>query len=155
MADYMKPVIFKLNEEMFGVDINKVQGIEKQINIVPVPNSTSYIDGIINLRGEVVPVYDLKKKFGMKSSSISENFIIVRFNGVALALGVDAVLEIDDLPADKVVSMPSMVKTSATAYLDRVANLKEGLVILLDIDKLLTDEETNNVKKLADDMAQN
>ena len=48
-----------------------------------------------------------------------------------------------------------MVKTSATAYLDRVANLKEGLVILLDIDKLLTDEETNNVKKLADDMAQN
>jgi purine-binding chemotaxis protein CheW len=155
MADYMKPVIFKLNEEMFGVDINKVQGIEKQINIVPVPNSTSYIDGIINLRGEVVPVYDLKKKFGMKSGSISENFIIVRFNGVALALGVDAVLEIDDLPADKVVSMPSMVKTSATAYLDRVANLKEGLVILLDIDKLLTDEETNNVKKLADDMAQN
>lgn len=155
MADYMKPVIFKLNEEMFGVDINKVQGIEKQINIVPVPNSMSYIDGIINLRGEVVPVYDLKKKFGMKSGSISENFIIVRFNGVALALGVDAVLEIDDLPADKVVSMPSMVKTSATAYLDRVANLKEGLVILLDIDKLLTDEETNNVKKLADDMAQN
>lgn len=155
MADYMKPVIFKLNEEMFGVDINKVQGIEKQINIVPVPNSTSYIDGIINLRGEVVPVYDLKKKFGMKSGSKSENFIIVRFNGVALALGVDAVLEIDDLPADKVVSMPSMVKTSATAYLDRVANLKEGLVILLDIDKLLTDEETNNVKKLADDMAQN
>ena len=155
MADYMKPVIFKLNEEMFGVDINKVQGIEKQINIVPVPNSTSYIDGIINLRGEVVPVYDLKKKFGMKSGSISENFIIVRFNGVALALGVDAVLEIDDLPADKVVSMPSMVKTSATAYLDMVANLKEGLVILLDIDKLLTDEETNNVKKLADDMAQN
>jgi len=155
MADYIRPVIFKLNEEMFGVDINKVQGIEKQINIVPVPNSTSYIDGIINLRGEVVPVYDLKKKFGMESGGISENFIIVRFNGVALALGVDAVLEIDDLPADKVVSMPSMVKTSATAYLDRVANLKEGLVILLDIDKLLTDEETNNVKKLADDMAQN
>ena len=91
----------------------------------------------------------------MESGGISENFIIVRFNGVALALGVDAVLEIDDLPADKVVSMPSMVKTSATAYLDRVANLKEGLVILLDIDKLLTDEETNNVKKLADDMAQN
>ena len=91
MADYMKPVIFKLNEEMFGVDINKVQGIEKQINIVPVPNSTSYIDGIINLRGEVVPVYDLKKKFGMESGGISENFIIVRFNGVALALGVDAV----------------------------------------------------------------
>ena len=65
MADYMKPVIFKLNDEMFGVDINKVQGIEKQINIVPVHNSTSYIDGIINLRGEVVTVYDLKKKLGM------------------------------------------------------------------------------------------
>ncbi len=153
MADYMKPVIFKLNDEMFGVDINKVQGIEKQINIVPVPNSTSYIDGIINLRGEVVPVYDLKKKFGMTYDGRNENFIIVRMNGIALALGVDTVLEIDDLPADKVVAMPGMVKKADTMYLDRVANLKDGLVILLDIEKLLTDEETNSVKKLTDDMS--
>ncbi len=153
MADYMKPVIFKLNDEMFGVDINKVQGIEKQINIVPVPNSTSYIDGIINLRGEVVPVYDLKKKFGMTYDGRNENFIIVRMNGIALALGVDTVLEIDDLPADKVVAMPGMVKKADTMYLDRVANLKDGLVILLDIEKLLTDEETNGVKKLTDDMS--
>ncbi len=153
MADYMKPVIFKLNDKMFGVDINKVQGIEKQINIVPVPNSTSYIDGIINLRGEVVPVYDLKKKFGMTYDGRSENFIIVRMNGIALALGVDTVLEIDDLPADKVVAMPGMVKKADTMYLDRVANLKDGLVILLDIEKLLTDEETNGVKKLTDDMS--
>ena len=153
MADYMKPVIFKLNDEMFGVDINKVQGIEKQINIVPVPNSTSYIDGIINLRGEVVPVYDLKKKFGMTYDGRNENFIIVRMNGIALALGVDTVLEIDDLPADKVVAMPGMVKKADTMYLDRVANLKDGLVILLDIEKLLTDEEINSVKKLTDDMS--
>ena len=153
MADYMKPVIFKLNDEMFGVDINKVQGIEKQINIVPEPNSTSYIDGIINLRGEVVPVYDLKKKFGMTYDGRNENFIIVRMNGIALALGVDTVLEIDDLPADKVVAMPGMVKKADTMYLDRVANLKDGLVILLDIEKLLTDEETNSVKKLTDDMS--
>ena len=153
MADYMKPVIFKLNDEMFGVDINKVQGIEKQINIVPVPNSTSYIDGIINLRGEVVPVYDLKKKFGMTYDGRNENFIIVRMNGIALALGVDTVLEIDDLPADKVVAMPGMVKKADTMYLDRVANLKDGLVILLDSEKLLTDEETNSVKKLTDDMS--
>lgn len=153
MADYMKPVIFKLNDEMFGVDINKVQGIEKQINIVPVPNSTSYIDGIINLRGEVVPVYDLKKKFGMTYDGRNENFIIVRMNGIALALGVDTVLEIDDLPADKVVAMPGMVKKADTMYLDRVVNLKDGLVILLDIEKLLTDEETNGVKKLTDDMS--
>ena len=153
MADYMKPVIFKLNDEMFGVDINKVQGIEKQINIVPVPNSTSYIDGIINLRGEVVPVYDLKKKFGMTYDGRNENFIIVRMNGIALALGVDTVLEIDDLPADKVVAMPGMVKKADTMYLDRVANLKDGLVILLDIEKLLTDEETNSVKKLTNDMS--
>ena len=116
-------------------------------------NSTSYIDGIINLRGEVVPVYDLKKKFGMTYDGRNENFIIVRMNGIALALGVDTVLEIDDLPADKVVAMPGMVKKADTMYLDRVANLKDGLVILLDIEKLLTDEETNSVKKLTDDMS--
>ena len=60
MASYVKPVVFKLGEEYYGVDINAVRGIEKEISIVPVPNSVAYIKGIINLRGEVIPVLNLK-----------------------------------------------------------------------------------------------
>ncbi len=150
MADYIKPVIFKLNDEMFGIDINRVQGIEKEIQVVPVPNATTYINGIINLRGEVVPVYSLKKKFNMPDTGVSENSIIVRMNGIALALGVDAVLEINDIPKEKIVQMPSMLKSAELQYLDRVANLDSGLVILLDIDKLLTEEELHRVKTITE-----
>ena len=56
MADYIRPVVFRLGDQEFGVDINLVQSIEKQVNVVPVPNSMKYISGIVNLRGEVIPV---------------------------------------------------------------------------------------------------
>lgn len=61
----MKPVVFKLDNENYGVDINLVQGIEKEQQIVRVPNTVNYIRGIINLRGEIIPVYDLRAKFGL------------------------------------------------------------------------------------------
>ena len=64
MADYIKPVIFRLGNQQFGVDINLVQSIEREINIVRVPNAMKYISGIVNLRGEVIPAFSLRKKFG-------------------------------------------------------------------------------------------
>ena len=61
----MKPVVFKLDSENYGVDIGRVLGIEREQQIVRVPNTVSYIKGIMNLRGEIIPVYDLRKKFGL------------------------------------------------------------------------------------------
>ena len=72
MSDYIKPVVFKVGNEMYGVDINLVQSIEREIQVVPVPNSMPYIKGIVNLRSEVIPVYSLKKKFGLVDNGVSE-----------------------------------------------------------------------------------
>ena len=84
MADF-KPVVFKLENELYGLDINKVQGIEKEQQVVHVPNTASYIKGIMNLRGEVIPVYSLRKKFGMSDvASADVQYIIVRANGSLL-----------------------------------------------------------------------
>lgn len=152
MADYMKPVVFKIVNEVFGVDINLVQSIEKQIEVVPVPNSVSYIKGIINLRGEVVPVYSLKQKFGLENAPMSDSTIIMNASGVKIALEVDEVMEIDDINPDKIAAMPALVKTKDTAYLDRVANVNGRLVILLDINALLSADETESVKQLAEKM---
>ena len=152
MANYLKPVVFKLNNEVFGVDINEVQSIEKQINAVPVPNAMSFINGIINLRGEVVPVYSLKKKFGMATGEPSESTIIINTSGARLALEVDEVLEISDVSPDSITAMPALVKNEDTQYLDRVANINGRLIILLDVHKLLSEAETESVKKLTDDM---
>ena len=136
MADYIKPVIFRLGNQQFGVDINLVQSIERQINIVRVPNAMEYISGIVNLRGEVIPAFSLRKKFGTDDAvgSIGEDStVIVNIPGV--------------------VPMPALAKTVDTAYLDRVANVNGELVILLDVEKLLTQSEAESVKKFTEDMS--
>lgn len=152
MADYIKPVVFKLGNQAFGVDISLVLGIENQINIVNVPNAVSYVKGIINLRGQVVPVYSLKRKFNIPDDEPSRNSIIINTGDVMIALEVDEVLEISDIREENIVPMPVMIKTIETKYLDRVANIDGKLVILLDVTKLLTEEEEAGVKKLAEDM---
>lgn len=157
MADYIKPVIFRLGNQQFGVDINLVQSIEREINIVRVPNAMEYISGIVNLRGEVIPAFSLRKKFSIDDSvgSIGEDStVIVNIPGtVKLALEVDEVLEIGDIDADSIVPMPALAKTDDTAYLDRVTNINGELVILLDVKKLLTQSEAENIKKFTEDMS--
>ena len=154
MADYIKPVIFRLGNQQFGVDINLVQSIEREINIVRVPNAMKYISGIVNLRGEVIPAFSLRKKFGTDDNVgvIGEDStVIVNIPGVVkLALEVDEVLEIGDIDAQSIVQMPALAKT-----LDRVANVNGQLVILLDVEKLLTQSEAENVKKFTEDMNDN
>ena len=153
MADYIKPVIFRLGNQQFGVDINLVQSIEREINIVRVPNAMKYISGI------VIPAFSLRKKFGTDDNVgvIGEDStVIVNIPGVVkLALEVDEVLEIGDIDAQSIVQMPALAKTVDTEYLDRVANVNGQLVILLDVEKLLTQSEAESVKKFTEDMNDN
>lgn len=157
MADYIKPVVFKINNQLFGVDINLVQSIEKDIEVVMVPNAMHYISGIVNLRNEVIPVFNLKKKFGFPDSSsgvIKDTAIIVDLPGmIKLALEVDEVMEIGDISPDAIVSMPMIAKTDESQYLDRVASVNKKLIILLDVAKLISESEAENLKKLAEELS--
>ncbi len=153
MADYMSPVVFKLGTEYYGVDIAAVVGIENSLNIIRVPNSAAHIKGIINLRGDVIPVYDLKCKFNMESKGTDgTNMVIVRIGDVSVALDVDQVEKIDNLEPSNVVEMPSLIKNSETRYFDRVANVSGKLIVLLDIDCLLTEEERDAVRNVKEEM---
>lgn len=153
MAEYIRPVVFKLGKQLFGVDIEKVQSIEKQIDVVPVPNSIAYISGIVNLRGDVIPVFSLKKKFSMENADeICENTIIIGINDLKIALEVDEVMEIRDFSSDDILEVPSIVKNEETQYLDRVANGEGTLILLLDVNQLLSREEAEGVKKFAEEM---
>ena len=126
MADYIKPVIFRLGNQQFGVDINLVQSIEREINIVRVPNAMKYISGIVNLRGEVIPAFSLRKKFGTDDNVgvIGEDStVIVNIPGVVkLALEGDEVLEIGDIDAQSIVQMPRLL----------IQNILTGLPMLMD-----------------------
>lgn len=142
MADYIKPVVFKLGEQFYGVDINLVTGIEKELSIVPVPNAVPYVRGIVNLRGEVIPVFSLKKKFSMDNSNqIGENMIIVKIGDINIALDVDDVEEISDIDPANIMNMPVVIKSEEVKYLDRVANINGRLIVLLDVEYILTEAE--------------
>lgn len=155
MADYIRPVVFRLGDQEFGVDINLVQSIEKQVNVVPVPNSMKYISGIVNLRGEVIPVMSLKEKFNMEDKSKGDNTVIVNLPDMKIALEVDEVIEIGELQPDKISLMPKLAKTENTEYLDRVASIDNKLVILLDINKILSEEEAQGIKEFTEQMKNN
>ena len=155
MADYIRPVVFRLGDQEFGVDINLVQSIEKQVDVVPVPNSMKYISGIVNLRGEVIPVMSLKEKFNMEYQSKGDNTVIVNLPDMKIALEVDEVIEIGELQPDKISLMPKLAKTENTEYLDRVASIDDKLVILLDINKILSEEEAQGIKEFTEQMKNN
>lgn len=153
MADYIRPVVFKLGDEYYGVDINLVIGIEKEMKIVRVPNTVDYIKGIINLRGEAIPVYDLKKKFNMTADAKQgNNLIIVKLYDIKVAFDVDEVNEISDISPENIVKMPVLVQTDEVRYFDRIAHVGGKLIILMDINYLTTESERKRIHELKEEM---
>ncbi len=153
MADF-KPVVFKLDEELYGLDILRVQGIERDQQVVRVPNTASYIKGIMNLRGDVIPVYSLRKKFNLPDTAKTDiQYIIVSANGNLLALEVDAVDEIHAVEDENVHVVPTIVNSAQTRYFDKVLKTNRGLIITIDIDKLLSDEEIQQIQQMKEDLA--
>ena len=114
-----------------------------------------YISGIVNLRGEVIPVMSLKEKFNMEDQSKGDNTVIVNLTDMKIALEVDEVIEIGELQPDKISLMPKLAKTENTEYLDRVASIDNKLVILLDINKILSEEEAQGIKEFTEQMKNN
>lgn len=148
-----KPVVFRLDKELYGIDILRVQGIEKEQQVVRVPNTASYIKGIMNLRGDVIPVYSLRKKFGMPESTSDEvQYIIVSTNGTLLALEVDNVDEIHNIDDEDVHVVPSIVTNGDTRYFDKVLKTSKGLIITIDINKLLSDDEMEQIQQMKGEM---
>lgn len=145
-----KPVVFKVGNQKFGVDISNVQGIEKDQNVVPVPNTASYIKGIINLRGEVIPVYSLRKKFKIsEESNVKSEYLIVRIKGNLMALEVDGVEEIHDVEPEHIFDVPTIINFGDTSYIDRVVSTDgNNIIIIIGIDKLLTEEEIESVDEI-------
>ena len=135
---------------MYGINILNVSGIENGHEIIRVPNSSGDIKGIINLRGDIIPVVDLKAKFGLPSDNKDQDsLIIVKTSINNIALEVDAVEKIYNLEEADVVDMPVIAKGNGVYYLNKVAKINNKLIIMIDPDKLLSDEEAVAVKEIA------
>ena len=145
----LQVVVFKINGDKFGVNIDYVNGIEREQKIIAVPNAEESIKGIINLRGEVVPIVDLQSKF-VKGYNEKENteLIIINLRNGRMGLEVDKVYEIFDLEKDDLSEMPTIAKGEGVRYFERVAKVKNELIILVNPHKLLSEIEAQNVEEL-------
>lgn len=145
-----KQVIFILGDEEYGLDIMLVNAIEKYTDFVPIPNAPSYIRGIINLRGDVIPVYSLRRKFGLAEKEMDDNtkLIVTKSNGILMAYEVDAVKEIIEIPAENLIETPPIVKSIQTSYIQCVANLSGRMIVLLDHNGILSLSEQESIQEL-------
>lgn len=145
-----KHVIFKLEGEEYGLDIMYVNAIEKYTNIISVPNAPGYIEGMINLRGDVIPVYSLRSKFGLPKKQADDNtkLIITKMDDILLAFQVDSVQEITELSPENINETPRILKTSNTAYIGQVANIDGRMIILMNLKGILSDSEQKNIEEI-------
>lgn len=145
-----KPVVFKLGEEEYGVDITVVQGIENVLPIVPIHNINENIKGIINLRGKVIPVYSLRKKFGMPNVSYTDDtkFIIAKAgDDITIALEVDMVEDIQNIKEENIHAVPKIIVTKTTEYYNKLININGRIIVMLDVSKLMKEEEVEELQK--------
>ena len=146
----MKQVLCEVGGNIYGIDIEKVQGIEKKLDIVPVPNASRLIEGIANLRGEVIPIFSLYEKFQVQPKELTEEttYIIIKVDDMRLGFRVDAVAEIVELPESEFYPVPKIVYNEDTKCLCSVIRVNNQLVINIEVEEILSAVEKSNVSNM-------
>jgi purine-binding chemotaxis protein CheW len=143
-------VVFRLAQEEYGLPITKVQEINRMVPITKLPQTPSFVEGVINLRGRIIPVIDLRKRFQLGKNEQSEDtrIIIVEVDGQTVGVTVDQVAEVVRLPGNAVEPPPPTFILEAQ-YVNGIGKLDDRLLILLNIDKILTSQEAIALKKIS------
>ncbi len=143
-------VTFKIAGEEFGVDILKVQEIIRMLPITKVPNAPPFVEGVINLRGKVIPVIDMRKRFGMKANphDSQTRIKVMDLQGQVVGFVVDAVSEVLRIKESTVEPPPPVVAGIGSDYMRGVGKIGDRLLILLDLDKLLTESELETLSSI-------
>ncbi len=148
MADVTKDgetqlVVFMMEKEEFACNINDVSEVLKMIRVTPLPRSLDFVEGVINLRGEVIPVIDLRKRFGLaEAERTAENrIIIVEVEDRLVGLIVDAVSEVIRLMNKQIQDAPNQVAGNKTDLIMGVGKIEDRMLIILNLDRILTSEE--------------
>jgi purine-binding chemotaxis protein CheW len=146
-----KYLTFKLAEEEYGLEILKVREINGLMDITAVPRTPAFVKGVINLRGKVIPVVDLRLKFGMSSVESTEQtcIIVVDVGGIEMGIVVDQVSEVLNIPSGEIEPPPSFGVSVDTDFILGMGKANNRVTILLDISKVLTGEEMAGMADVA------
>lgn len=149
IMEEIKVIIFRLKNEEYGVDVNQVKSIERMERITRVPNTAPFVKGVINLRGVVIPIIDLRNRFGIEHLEYNDStrIVIVNVDDVEVGLIVDAANDVIDIPVNSIEPPPKVVGGVESKYLRGVAKLSNRLLILLNLDKVLNPDEVKELEK--------
>jgi len=136
-----KYLVFSISGEECGIELSKVSEIIRPQKTTPFPGVPKYINGIINLRGAVMPLMDIRKRLGVKAFPKKERVIIVSIHNEKIGLLVDSVNEITNIDDNNIASPPAIFRGIKPEYLKGIGKIPERLIILLNLDNLLTTEE--------------
>jgi purine-binding chemotaxis protein CheW len=144
-------VVFELANEHYGVDIAAVESIIKMQPITVVPHAPAFVEGVTNLRGKVLPVIDLHKRFGLAEDGAAKDqrIVVVSVGNSEVGMVVDGVSEVLRIPGEAIEPPPPMVTTVDSTFITGIAKMPERLVILLDLNEVLTIGEKAELGSLA------
>lgn len=144
--ELLQIVSFRVGDEEFGLDILSVQEIIRHQHLTRVPNSSEFVDGVINLRGKVIPVIALRKRFGIvqQPSEAQSRIVVLEVNNMVLGFIVDSVPEVLRIPGTAVVPPPRLGKVERE-YVSGVAKFADRLLLLLDLDRIMSPQDTQAV----------
>ncbi|MCH7620603.1 MAG: chemotaxis protein CheW [Chloroflexi bacterium] len=148
--DEQQLVVFDLADEGYGVDISAVREIIRLQEITHVPRTPEFVKGVINLRGKVIPVIDLRKRFGLavEAESQDNRIVVVDIGDQDIGVVVDAVTEVLRIPTDSVEPPASVITTADSDYLLGIAKLDSRLIVLLDLRKVLSEDEQGALSEM-------
>lgn len=146
--EILQLVSFKIANEEFGVDILNVQEINKMTQITRVPNAPDFVEGVINLRGRVIPIIDLRTRLKLekKEHDKETRIIVVEISGKTVGFIVDAVKEVLRIPTSIIEPPPQLATGIDSDFIRAVGKLDDRLLILIDLEKVLTEQDKEQLK---------
>lgn len=149
-----KTIIFKLKNQEYGANIDQILSIEKLDEIVSLPQTSDFIKGIINLRGDVTPIIDLRTRLGMEEIEATEHtrVLIAKVLEVQVGLIVDEATDVIDISPDVIDDAPELIRGVDHRYIKGVAKLEDrGMLLLLDLNHVLSVDELDEVQQVAEE----
>lgn len=151
-----KYLTIRLQEELYGVNVGAILQIIAIPQITPIPNTPDYVKGVINLRGKIIPVIDLRLKFNLPLAKYDErtSIVIIRIKrdsgDIYIGIIVDTVIEVMDIQNDQIEPPPSFGTSINTGFIHGMAKVKDKVVTLLDIEQVLSTEDLTRIVKQAE-----
>lgn len=149
----LKFVIFRIEKQKYGMNLKYIKGIEQNYQIISVPNATEAIEGIMNLRGAVIPVYSLRKRFGLKGQTDKDkkSMLVTMSAGSPLAYEVDEVVTIEEMKEEDISNMPLIATNEENAFMEKILNINGDIVIALNSDKVLSEATRKVVEQMIEE----